>query len=279
MGRSAVVCYKCNLLTSMVKQALTLGLLLLCTAGSLPPPTIIGNMVNSSAVSGGGGGGSLVVVSADPKVGAHNALSTGSLTHTLTSVTAGALLLVATASESDASGGPGLATPTVADSTGLTWTKRSDASAASSGNAEIWTAVFTAGGNTTVTVDWGVTGPTGPQRTSVCYVITGQESTLAGNQNTGTAQAAPSVAVTTTRANSIIFCVTSDWAAIAGARTYRTPSSISPTLDLEDQTGAGSYNCSYIYRYQATTATSYTVGISSPSTMQAGTAVYEVRTP
>src|SRR6185503_11666972 len=74
---------------------------------------------------------------------------TTSTVHTLTSVPAGALLVLVTMGELHSS-----TYCSVSSSPSLTWTKRVDAEANNSGDAEIWTAVYTAGGSITVTSDW-----------------------------------------------------------------------------------------------------------------------------
>jgi uncharacterized protein YjdB len=89
-------------------------------------------------------------------------------------VPAGALLVLTTTADavvSDCS---------VSSSPALTWTKRVDAGATSSDNAEIWTAVYTAGGSITVTSNWGA-----ESQASVCYVVLNAEPTLSGAFGTG----------------------------------------------------------------------------------------------
>jgi hypothetical protein len=200
------------------------------------------------------------ISSADSKTGA------AATVHSLTSVPAGALLVLSTTS------GSNLSNCSVSSSPSLTWTKRADASASSSGDAEIYTAVFSAGGTISVTSNWG-----NQQQASVCYVIINQESTLGGASNTGVSQQFPSVSITTTRSNSILICVTSDWNAVNGSsRVYRN----SPTERLYF-TASGIFT-GYHYSQSASIATTYTIGLTAPS-MQAssvnggGTAVLEIR--
>ena len=86
--------------------------------------------------------------------------------HSLTGVPAGALLVLTTtvdAIPSDCN---------VSSSPVLTWTKRVDAGAANSDNAEIWTAVYSAGGAITVTSNWGGDN----SQASVCYVVLNAEA-------------------------------------------------------------------------------------------------------
>jgi hypothetical protein len=193
----------------------------------------------------------------------YNALGqNGKSDHVLTSIPPGALLVVATAY-----GTSGL-NCTVSSSPSLTWTKRVDATAASgSGDAEIYTAVFAAGGSITVTSNWGVN-----RQSSICYVIINQETTLGGATATGVSQTAPSVSITTTRANSLIICNTSDWWARDGSsRTYRN----SPTETQYYFADEGV--TSYQYYKQATTISSYTMGLTLPSNQSSGTALLEIR--
>lgn len=191
-------------------------------------------------------------------------------THDFVGVPAGALLVLSTGNEEAGDGG--VVTADVNSSPVLTWTKQVDAQALSSGNAEIWTAIFSAGGSITVTSDWG-----GSYQSSVCYVVTGQEAALSGATNTGTAQAAPSVTISSTKVNSILFCITSDFNAAdgdGGNRTYRVAGG-SPTevYYVRDPAEATFYH----YYYPAASVTSYTVGLSAPGTQAAGTAVLEIR--
>lgn len=130
----------------------------------------------------------------------------------MTGVPAGALLVLATTADAVPSN------CSVSSSPSLTWTKRADAGASQSDNAEIWTAVYTAGGSITVTCSWGA----GNSQTSVCYVVLNAEATLGGASAIAISQTAPSVTITTTNENSIIFGCTADWKAINGAtRTLR----------------------------------------------------------
>src|SRR6185503_4601490 len=86
---------------------------------------------------------------------------TSSTVHPLTSVPAGALLVLVTMGELHSS-----TYCSVSSSPSLTWTKRVDAEANNSGDAEIWTAVNPTLGNITVTSDW----PGAANQASVCYV-------------------------------------------------------------------------------------------------------------
>src|SRR6185436_5946850 len=181
--------------------------------------------------------------------------------HALTAVPAGALLVLTTTADAVVSN------CIVSSSPALTWTKRVDAGAASSDNAEIWTAVYPAGGTITVTSNWGVNN----SQTSVCYVVINAEPTLSGAFGTAVSQSAPSVTVTTTRTNSIIFGCTADWKALNGAtRTLRDAA----TERLYFRNG---HYTTYFYTKATTAIGAYTEGVSAPSGQQASTALLEIR--
>jgi hypothetical protein len=189
---------------------------------------------------------------------------TGSTVHNLTSVPSGRLLVLVTLGELHSS-----ASCSVSSSPSLTWTKRVDAQATNSGDAEIWTAVTTSSGNITVTSDW----PGAANQASICYIISGQETTLGGATATGTSQSAPSVNITTTRANSIIIGGISDWNAVSGgSRTYRDGSVTERLYHYV----SGAFTA-YGFDRTAATATTYTEGLSSPTGQSGGTVLYEVR--
>jgi hypothetical protein len=186
-----------------------------------------------------------------------------STVNSLTGVPAGALLVLVTTGELHSTNNCA-----VSSSPSLTWTKRADAEAVNSGDAEIWTAIFSSGGSITVTSDWY----NATKQAAVCYTITGQESALGGASATGTGQSAPSVDITTTRANSIVFGGVSDWNAIDGSsRTYRDGAS-----ETQYHRDAGAFT-SYSFYKSSSTAGSRTEGLSAPTGQSAGTVLYEVR--
>ena len=179
---------------------------------------------------------------------------------TITNVPAGALLVLTTAAESSQ------ATASVSSVPALTWTKRVDASASNSGDAEIYTAVFSAGGTITVTSNWGDNF-----LSSVVYTIINQETNPTWYSSTGVQQAAPSVSHTTHRANSLLICVTSDFSGKDGAnRSYRNSS-----VETKYQYDAN-HGTAYHYYKQATNIASYIVGMLAPSDQEGGTAVLEI---
>ena len=190
-----------------------------------------------------------------------NKSGTAATVHSLTGVPAGALLVLTTVADAE------LSNCAVSSSPLLTWTKRSDAGATGSDNAEIWTAVYAAGGSINVTSNWGAVS-----QASVCYVVLNAEPTLGGASGIASSQAAPSVTLTTTRSNSIIFGCTADWNAVNGA-----------TRTLRD--GAterfyhyrASYFTTYFYTKAAGSIAAYTEGVSLPTGQRASTALLEIR--
>ena len=174
---------------------------------------------------------------------------TSATTHSLTGVPAGALLVLATTADAAPSN------CSVSSSPSLTWTKRVDAGANQSDNAEIWTAVYTAGGSITVTSNWGAD----KSQSSVCYVVVNAEPALGGAFGTAVLQPAPSVTITTTRENSIIFGCTADWKAINGTtRTLRDAAT--ERLYFKD----GNFT-TYHYTKAAAAIAAYTEGVSLPT--------------
>lgn len=211
------------------------------------------------------GGGGLTLVTTNNQV-----TTAGTTTvHSMGTLSANTFLVVTCANEDS----PGGATFSVADSLGTTWTLRARGNATGSpGNVEIWSAFSSGGGADTVTATCSVTGK---RRTTTCWQFTGSETTWGGAIVTNTlAEAAPSDAITTTRSGSIICGVISDFLSRSGTITYRTP----PT-HVEAQHDQNAALSSYHFGSQVTTATAYTMGMTAPSTQQAGVALIEVRTP
>lgn len=187
----------------------------------------------------------------------------GPTSHALSGVAAGDLLVLATGNENSSG------SCAVTDTQGLSWTKRVDAEAASSGNAEIWTAVYAAGGSITVTSSWGAT-----HQAATLFQFTGQESSLGGYSTNKTAQNLANIAFTTTRAGSAIVYIHSDFNAASGTYTYRTE----PEFIAKDS--FQSPNVRVIIGYATNKSVStYATGWSAPSGESAGVCIYEVRSP
>lgn len=154
----------------------------------------------------------------------------------------------------------------------LTWSKLVQSKALSSGNTEIWAVFFPAGGSITTTYT-GAAGTASSALSSVLYSMTGVESTLGGASNSAVNQSNPSVAVTTGKVQSIIFCVSSDWGANDGTvRAYRDNATETKYHFVPTQYTA------YHYYKQTTSIALYTEGITTPtSATDEGTSILEVR--
>lgn len=186
---------------------------------------------------------------------------TGSTTHSMVSLPTNSFLVITRQAETDGQNG------TVTSSPSLIWTKRADSQGTQSGDAEIYTASFPAGGNITITSILSAF-----KQSSVCYVILNAETTPQGASAIGVLQAAPLLTLSTTRINSILLCVTSDWDAINGStRTYRD----SPT-ETQYYFSAGA-TTGYHYYKASPTISSHTLGLFTPSTQKSGTCILEVR--
>jgi hypothetical protein len=198
----------------------------------------------------------VTILSADTKTS-----GSGLTTHSLTGVPAGALLILSTTADAIPMNCIVTSTPA------LTWTKRADAAASQSDNSEIWTAVYAAGGSITVRSDWGQDH----SQASVCYVVLNAEPVLGGASATGVLQSAPSVTITTTRENSIVFGCSADFNVRNGAtRTLRDAAT--ERLYYRD----GNYT-TYHYTKAAAAIGAYTLGVSSPTGQSASTALLEIR--
>lgn len=214
-------------------------------------------LIGGDPIPGGGSSNPLTITHTDTKFG-----NTAGV-HSLTGVAAGALLVVTTGNQNSNQ------QCTVTSSPSLTFTRVVDNNVP---NAEIFTATFVAGGAITVTVNWGSS-----VQSSVVYALINQD-TVQGNGTNATLQPVANLNVSTTRTNSIIFCVSTNWnAPDAGAGGTNTIWRGVPTLSLyyRDVTAATFWH----YRYDAAAIQAYNVGYTSPTDGDSGTgsAVLEVR--
>lgn len=204
---------------------------------------------------------SVSIQSHDAKVGVDET------NHSFINVPPGSLLVLSTTSQYGSN-----LDPLVSSVPSLVWTNRVDAEVnqTATGGAEIYTAIFAAGGNISVKSAWGNNG--GHYQSSVCYVVVNQEEVLDGTFGLEISASQPAVNLTTSRSNSLIFCVTSDWEAIGGTITYR--GTATQTLMEREPADASFYH----YYYSAANAQAYTVGLTSPD-MAGGatTAALEIR--
>ena len=179
-------------------------------------------------------------------------------------VNSGEKLVVSAAAETQTP-----ANVSISSSPTLTWTQAAVSSANLGGSTKIWTAEASSSETLTATV-----AATGSGASScVLYAVTGAETTVGGATATNTeVQSAPSVSITTTRADSLIFAVSSDWNAAAGTPAYR----ITPTQSFDDYTNPSQYR-GYHYTALATTIGSYTLGLTAPINQGSNTVLFEMR--
>lgn len=195
----------------------------------------------------------------------NNAVGSGSAAPSLTAP-AGALLVVSAANENRADA----TAIAISSSPALTWTTSVTNIAPDTGACSIHTALFAAGGAITVTA-------TATARCSaMLYALTNVESSLAGSKTIHVyPQSSPDLTNTTTRADSLLICVSSDYSAISGTATFRD--SAVAALD-DDQSGIGAYR-GYHYFKTTTDIGAYREGLTAPTGMAAGTCILEVRKP
>ena len=156
---------------------------------------------------------------------------------------------------------------TVSSTPALNWTKRSDAGGiVSSGNAEIYTARYTAGGNISVTTNWSK-----GSLSTVLYSVSNYDTLLSGAAANATGQSSPQVTLNTTKAGSLIFAVSSDRNAVNGSGAVYRDAATPTYYDYI----SGSYT-GYHYRKLTASTGQYTEGLSAPTGMAAGTALFEV---
>jgi hypothetical protein len=191
------------------------------------------------------------------------------------SVTAGQPLAVLAGAED------GQYTFTAISGGGLTWTKQEDIGTASaSARATLWTTTATATTSITVTVTvsdsaamWGF----------VVHQYDTDGSIGAHTSVLGSASTAPSLALTTTAANSAISYLHTDWSSSNGTtRTWRTINSITPTsgngleTDYFRDSGGTRYAVYAGYWSDVGAAGSKTTGLTAPSTQQPAIVVVEI---
>lgn len=197
------------------------------------------------------------ILTIDPQIS-----SSGTTTHSLLAVPAGSLLVLTTQDANFQTNCTVTSTPT------LRWAKRADSSANQSGNAEIYSARFTVGGNISVFSNWGSNGIS-----SVVYVIKDAELVPAGASATAVSQSQPSVTLSTTRVNSLLIGVTSDWNAVNGTlRAYRG------VITETNYYSVPNVTTGYHYYKAVSTISTTTMGLTAPNmTTGGGTCVLEIR--
>lgn len=184
------------------------------------------------------------------------------------SVTAGDLLVIVGSSE-DAS--RTLGTPTGG---GLTYTLRQSILVANYCAVYIWTAVATS--TTSVTVSITVGGSSGIKAWGF-NVLRFRNASVGASAKTNVASGAPSLGLTTTRENSAVVFINSDWAAQDGAsRTYRTTGvgTFTEQTYYRDPDRYATYNGYYA---NVGVAAAKTVGLTAPGSQKYAIAALEVQ--
>jgi hypothetical protein len=186
----------------------------------------------------------------------------GAQTFTI-NVATGDLIIISTTCETN------VRNASISNSRGMVFTKRADASAYNSGDAEIYTAVAGFTGSVSITVNWGSFW-----QGSVVYVIAGQEANLAGARIIKTNQSSSSASLASTKAGSLLIGVISDWRSNDGAgRQYRDAVNESAYQFLDLKTGTF-----YHFTAGAASVKTYTEGLKTPtSTSGFSTIIYEIR--
>ncbi|MFM2146383.1 MAG: hypothetical protein RL732_1219 [Bacteroidota bacterium] len=149
----------------------------------------------------------------------------------------------------------------------LTWIKKADAGAlAGSGSAEIYAALFPRGGSITVTTDWGK----GPLSTAL-YSLSGFDNQLNGKDSSSLNQTIAALSLPNKRTNSLFIGVAADRNAVNGSsRVYRDS-----TLETYYERVDSAYTA-YHFRKPTGALGNYVAGLSAPTGMSAGTALFEV---
>lgn len=148
--------------------------------------------------------------------------------------------------------------------TSLTWTSRQEVTATPTADwctARVWTATATTAETFTLSVTR--TGDTGQFWGWICLRWSGSDG-IGASAKTNVSSGAPSLAITTTGANSAVCCANTDWNALATSRTWRTVNSSTGTEQMYVNV-SGRYT-SYANRWNDVGAAgSKTVGLSAPT--------------
>lgn len=152
----------------------------------------------------------------------------------------------------------------------LTWTQRQAVVESAFGWVGIWTATATA--NASMTVTFASSGGTGKFGGNVVQF---RNAAIGASASTFSASGAPTLALTTTAANSAIVVANVDWSAKAGAHTWRT--NAGAFTELTYQLDVCCYAVYGGYHPNAVTIGTYAVGLSAPSTQKYAIAAIEIK--
>jgi hypothetical protein len=204
------------------------------------------------------------------------AWSTSTTPKSVTASWAAGDVLVVVASSADSAATIG--TPT---STGLTFTLAQSIVVTSRCTAYVWTAVPTAAAtNQAISVATTANPQLVPWGVNVLRF--NSSDGVGASAKANAANAAPSLAITTTNQSSALVVISADWNATDGAtRTWRTVNGITPTAanNLEQSyfRDAAQYTVYVAYYDDAGDAASKTVGLSAPSTQNYSIIALEVK--
>jgi hypothetical protein len=183
--------------------------------------------------------------------------STANLTSpSVTPATGETLVIVAVTEDSALSFG----TPPTSTANTISWTRQLVNNPASHTYGAVYTGQVTAGGSA-CTVTLPFTGGSGRKSMAILR-FTGAQIAATPATAAVTGSGAPTGAISTAQAGSIVVCCNGDWAAVApGTPTY-VSSSGTPTEDFKTTT-TGAYTA-YFWHQTAASAGSQNIGISSP---------------
>lgn len=158
--------------------------------------------------------------------------------------------------------------PSMSSNPSLTWNYGTSSHIADRPNTAIYYANYPDGGNISITGSWGSAGQT--YRYITAYVF---ENAVTGSKARKTGQEAPTIDITTTADNSYVVLITNDWFPQDGStRVYRN-------LPITEVSyffyTAKSTN--YNYYKQTTTASTYTLGVSTPADQWHATLAIEIK--
>lgn len=148
----------------------------------------------------------------------------------------------------------------------LTWTQQQLVSVSQFAVASVWTAIVDVAKSMTVTVTAGNTA----NIWGFDVIKYSGSSGIGASSKANVSNAAPSLALTTTQANSTIVTLAADWNAVDGAsRIWRTVNGVTPTagngLELDYGFTAGQYTAYLSHVQDAGAVGAQTLGLSAPA--------------
>lgn len=161
----------------------------------------------------------------------------------------------------------------------LTWTQKQVINVGSNCWVSVWTASATATTTTGLTVSFARTASAQFCGGGV-YVFRNSAGGI-GNTAQNHATGQPSVSLTTASNNSMVVCVSADWAAVNSSRTWRTVNSITPSsgngFEKTFFNQASQYTVYSSYYNNTGTAGANTYGLSAPTGQTYQTIAVEIK--